>query len=186
MSTVTTARPVLVELDARFWAGRLDRVAKWLGNVVMTQSTFRRMARDTTEKISEPHIKEYLRDITEIAGRHEAAIGDLYRVIDRKPPAARQLGAAVMSHVQQAMGRLVGKAGGAPGEEWNHLRQLLLVNLDSIGAFGTAEQLGLALGLNEMAERIFPIVREKEKHQLLIREYMLEMGPQAILYKGGI
>jgi hypothetical protein len=185
VSTVSTARPVLVELDEDFWTGRLDRVAKWLGNVVMTQSTFRRVARDTTEKISEPHIKEYLREITEVAERHESAIGELYRIIDRRPPAARQLGAAVMSRVQQAMGQLVGKAGGAPGDEWNHLRQLLLVNLDSIGAFATAEQLGLALGLNRFAESIFPIVREKEKHQLLIQEYMLEMGPQAILYKGG-
>jgi hypothetical protein len=186
MSTVSTVRPVLVELDEEFWSGRLDRVAKWLGNVAMTQSTFRRMAHDTTEKISEPHIKEYLGEIAEVAERHESAIEDLYRIIDRRPPAARQLGAAVMSHVQQAMGRLVGKAGGAPGDEWNHLRQLLLVNLDSIGAFATAEQLGLALGLNELAESIFPIVHEKEKHQLLIQEYLLEMGPQAILYKGGI
>lgn len=66
------------------------------------------------------------------------------------------------------------------------LRQLLLVNLDAIGAFATAQQLGPALGLNDFAESIFPIVWEKEKHQMLIQEYMLEMGPQAILYKGDI
>jgi hypothetical protein len=186
MSAVGTAGPVLVELDEEFWAGRLDRVAKWLGNVMMTQSTFHRMAGETAEKISEPHVKDYLTEITEVAEQHEAKIGDLYRIIDRDAPAARQLGAAVMARVQQVMGQLIGKAGGAPGDEWNHLRQLLLVNLDSIGAFATAEQLGLALGLNEFAETIFPIVREKEKHQLLIQEFMLEMGPQAILYRGGI
>ncbi|MCO5970797.1 hypothetical protein [Actinoallomurus soli] len=182
----STAGPVLVELDEEFWSGRLDRVATWLGNVVMTQSTFHRMAGDTAEKITEPHIREYLLEISEAAGEHEAAIGELYRIIDREPPTGRRFSAAVMARVQQAMGQLIGKAGGAPGDEWNHLRQLLLVNLDAIGAFATAQQLGLALGLNEFAESIFPIVREKEKHQLLIQEYMLEMGPQAILYKGDI
>lgn len=45
-----------------------------------------------------------------------------------------------------------------------------------------AEQLGYALGLPELAERCFQIVREKHTYQLLIEEYMLEVGAAAILY----
>ncbi|SEG94334.1 hypothetical protein SAMN04489712_14618 [Thermomonospora echinospora] len=186
MSTAGTSGPVLVELDEELWSDWRDRIAAWLGNVTMTQSTFRRMAGDTAEKISEPHIKRYLTEIAEEAGRHEQKIDDLYRIIGRQASGGRRLGAAAMSRVQQVMGQLVGKAGGAPRAEWNLLRQLLPVNLDSIGAFSTAQQLGLALGLHEFAESIFPIVRRKEEHQLLIMEFMLEMGPQAILYRGGV
>jgi hypothetical protein len=183
--TTNTTDIVLVELDEEFWAGRLDKVADWLGNVIMTQSTFRRLAESTVDDIEEPHIRAYLTDIVETARRHEEKIGDLYRIIGREPPRGRELGAAVMSKVQQAMGELVGRAGGAK-DGWNELRQLLLVNLDAIGAFATAQQLGLALGLNELAETIFPMVHEKEEHQLLIQEFVLEMATQAILYEGGI
>ena len=80
---------------------------------------------------------------------------------------------------------LVGWMGGA-ASPWGDLRQLLLANLDALGAFSIAEQLGYSLGLPAMAESCFAIGREKHTHQLLIMEYMLEMGPAAILYKAPV
>lgn len=176
---------VLVELDEEFWEGRLDKVAGWLGNVIMVQSAFRRLAEQTVSGLREPHIRAYLSDVTETAGRHERQVADLYGMIGREPPAHRDLAGAVLSTVERLMGELVGKAGGA-ADGWRPLRQLLLANLDAIGAFGTAQQLGLALGLNDLAETVFPIVRKKEEHQLLIQEFVLEMATQALLYEGGV
>ncbi|ETK33429.1 hypothetical protein [Microbispora sp. ATCC PTA-5024] len=176
---------VLVELDEEYWAGRLDKVAAWLGTVALTQSTFRRLAESAVDAVEEPHIRAYLSDVAETARRHERRVEDLYRVIGREPGRSRELGAAALSKVQQALGEVLGRAGGAK-DGWNTLRQLLPVNLDAIGAFATVEQLGLALGLNHLAEAVFPIVREKETHQLLIQEFVLEMATQAILYEGGL
>lgn len=83
--------------------------------------------------------------------------------------------------MREVAGDVVGFAGGARGN-WTDLRQLLLVSQDALGAFAIVEQLGYALGLSELAEPAFRIVAEKTKDQLLIQEYMLEMGPIAILY----
>ena len=75
--------------------------------------------------------------------------------------------------------------GGASGA-WRDIHQLLLVNLNAIGAFATAEQIGLTLGLPEIVDITFPIIQEKQTHQLILQEYMLEMAPLSILYDSSI
>jgi hypothetical protein len=55
-----------------------------------------------------------------------------------------------------------------------------------MGAFAVVEQLGLAIGNKEMANLAFFVVQEKTMHQLLLQEYMLEMAPNAVLYKKSI
>jgi hypothetical protein len=73
-------------------------------------------------------------------------------------------------------------AGGMAGGV-RDIRQLLLANLEAIGAFGLAEQLGLALAIEQLADAAWEVVHEKTRDQLILQEYLLEMGPVAILYK---
>ncbi len=182
MATATLSEPLLLELDGQTWKNYLDNTASWLGNLLMTQSAFRKMAEDTVEKIHEPHIKQYIREIADKAREHERRVEDLYRVIGRDPSGTRKAGDSLLNKASQMAADLVGWAGGAAGG-WKDLRELLLANLDAIGAFSIAEQVGFALGLHEITDITFPIIHEKTEHQLLLMEYMLEMGPVAILYK---
>jgi hypothetical protein len=185
MSLSHNSKPILLELDEQTWKDWLDRAETWFGNVLMLQATFRQLTEDTLDKVHEPHIRAYLSDMLEVAKQHEQKAEELYRVIGRDPSHARQLGGTLMSKVSQVVADVQGIAGGAVGG-WRDLRQLLLSNLDSMGAFAIAEQLGLALAIPQIVEIAFPIVQEKSTHQLLLQEYMLEMGPVSILYHAPI
>ncbi|GAA0393480.1 hypothetical protein GCM10009530_51070 [Microbispora corallina] len=68
-----TESVVLVELDEEYWAGRLDKVAAWLGNVALTQSTFRRLAESAVDAVEEPHIRAF--DGQELPERVQQALG---------------------------------------------------------------------------------------------------------------
>ena len=185
MNVSNSSMPILLDLDEQTWKDSLDRVETCLGNVLMIQTNLRQLIEDTVDKVHEPHIRAYLADILEKAKQHEQQAEELYRVIGRDPSKARKLGGTVMSKVNQVVADIQGVAGGAVGA-WRDIRQLLLANLDSLGAFAIAEQLGLALGLPEIVDITFPIVQEKSTHQLLLQEYMLEMAPVSILYKASI
>lgn len=181
MALATAIEPIFLDLDDKTWDQQINRVESWLGNVLLMQEELRKFAADTAAKIKEPHIKKYLEDIAERAQGHEDQARQFFRVIGRKPSGGRTLAGKVLTKVREAAGDVVGWAGGARGN-WIDLRQLLLVSQDALGAFAIVEQLGYALGVHELAEPAFRIVAEKMKDQLLIQEYMLEMGPIAILF----
>ncbi|MDQ4043987.1 MAG: hypothetical protein M3173_00860 [Chloroflexota bacterium] len=177
-----TTEPILVELGEDRWAALIDSVEAWLRNVRLAQSSFRHLAQDTAGKIDDPRLKEQMERIAETAKRHEEQVDALYALIERKPPGRTGMLGEAAAKGRQALGNVLGITGGAPGA-WPDLRQMLLSNLNAIGAFGAVEQLGLTLGLPELAEVAFTIVREKSTDQLVIEEFMLELAPQAILYE---
>lgn len=184
-ATDTVARPILVELDEDTWKTQIDRVESWLGNVLMVQSTFRQLAEDTADKVKEPHFKEYLGEIAKTARRHEQMAEELYRTIGRRPSTTRRLGGSALSKVRQGLADILAYSGGAAGA-WGDIRQMLLVNLDAIGAFGTAEQLGLALGIPAIEDITFQVINEKAAQQMVLQELLLEMAAQSILYKATV
>jgi hypothetical protein len=181
MTVATMTEPLLLELDDKTWGQFLDRSATWLGNVQTTQAKFRALAEATADKVGEPHVKQYLHEIADKAREHERSVEELYPLIGRGPAPGRSVLGSVLSKGSELAADLIGWMGGA-ASPWGDLRQLLLANQDALGAFAIAEQLGYALGLPELAERCFRIVREKHTHQLLIEEYMLEVGAAALLY----
>ncbi len=181
MAVVTASEPILLDLDEKTWGEQLDRAESWLGDVLLAQEKFRKFAEDTADKIKEPHIKQYLAEIVGRAKRHEEEARSLFRAIGREPSGGRSLAGSAAAKVGEAVAGVVGLAGGARGN-WKDLRQLLLESMDALGAFAVAEQLGYALGLPGLAEPAFRVVAEKTKDQLLIQEYVLEMGPVSILY----
>ena len=180
MATETATEPILLELDEATWGEQLDRAASWLGNTLMTQEKFRKFAEDTAARMREPHIKKYLEDIVERARAHEELARGLTRAIGREPSSGRSLAGAALAKGAELVADVVGLGGGARGN-WKDLRQLLIESQDALGAFAIVEQLGYALGLPELADPAFRAIAEKTKDQLLILEYMLEMGPAAIL-----
>src|SRR2546421_127547 len=134
MSRLPNSEPILLELDEQTWKEWLDRTENWFGNVLMIQATFRQLAEDTLDKVHEPHIRAYLTDLLETAKQHEQKAEELYRVIGRDPSHARKLGGTLLSKASQVVADVQGIAGGAVGG-WRDLRQLLLTNLDALGAF---------------------------------------------------
>jgi hypothetical protein len=72
--------------------------------------------------------------------------------------------------------------GGAIGS-WQNIHHLLTLNQQAMGAFAVCEQLGLSLGIKEIAAIGFSITHEKTMHQLVLQEYMLEMASISILYR---
>lgn len=178
---MTTTQPVLLELDAKSWDTFLDNAAKWFDNLVLVQAGYRKLLEDTIEKINEFHIKAYLTEILERARQHEAQIDGLYKIVNRDPSKIRKTLGTVIGKADQLLGDLMAATGGLKGP-WQDLHQLFLSNANTMGAFAVAEQLGLALGLPEIIDITFPIVREKSTDQLLLQEFVLEMAGVAILY----
>jgi len=184
-STIQAPNPIFLELDETTWNLFLDRAESWMGNVLMLQRKFREQAEATADTVHEPHIKTYLSSIAETAKEHERKVDGLYGVIGREPSSARKLGGTLMSKGSEALAELEGFMGGAVGA-WKDIRMLLIANLDSMGAFAVAEQLGLALGMPNIVDITFPIVHEKSTQHLLLQEYMLDMASVSILYKASI
>lgn len=181
MATETATAPMLLDLDTATWDRQMDRAATWLNETLMAQEKFRKFAEDTAAKIHEPHIKKYLQDITVRARAHEELVRGLLRSIGQVHSRGRTLAGSMLARGAELVADVVGMAGGARGN-WKDLRQLLIESQDALGAFAIVEQLGYALGLPELADPAFRVIAEKTKDQLLIQEYMLEMGPVAILY----
>lgn len=75
--------------------------------------------------------------------------------------------------------------GGAQGD-WQLLHQLLLTNMNTLGAFAVTEQFGLLLGLPEITNITLPVVHQKQTDQLVIKEYMLERASISIIYQQNI
>ncbi len=177
----TMSEPILLELGPESWEQFTDRIASWLRNVQLAQSSFRQLAEDTAAKIQDPRVKEMIQRIAHSAKEHEQKVDELYALIGREPANVTALLGEAMAKGRQALGDVLGMMGGAPGA-WHDLRQMLLANLNAIGAFGAVEQLGLTLGLPELAQVAFSVVRDKSTEQLVLEEFMLELAPQSILY----
>ncbi len=176
-----TGPPLILDLGEEPWQRQLDGVERWLGNVLLVQASFRKLAEDTAEKIHEPHIREYLGDLAARAREQERSAEELFEVIGRTPSKARKFAGSLMATARRAVADLQGALGGAEGG-WRDLHQLLLADVNAMGAFAVAEQLGLALGLPRVVEITFPIVQELSTAQLLLQELLLEMAPPALLY----
>ena len=181
MAFTNIPEPILIELDQETREDQLDSAESWLNNVLLTQATFRQLAEDTLDKVHEPHVREYLTSILETAQEHEQKAKELYRVIGREPSTAREVGGTLVAKAREAMGDLMGIAGGAAGG-WRDLHQLFLASLNAMSAFATAEQLGLALGIPEIVEITSSVTSEKFAHHRLLQEVILDMAPVAILY----
>ncbi|MGC9665316.1 hypothetical protein ACNTMW_02035 [Planosporangium sp. 12N6] len=182
-------RPLLVEVDEATIAAHLDRVTPWLVTTRALQSAYRKALEDTADEVGEPHIRGWLREIAGPAREHEAAVDDLYRAFGHQPPAPDLVGRAgslvssVLGTARELVGEVQGRVAGARGRAWRQMRMLLLANLDATSGFAVAEQLGIALGRPAVVDIAFPIVADKTRHQLLIRECFLEMAANAILYQ---
>ncbi|MEH0821453.1 MULTISPECIES: hypothetical protein [unclassified Micromonospora] len=182
--------PLLVEVDDATVHAHLDRVRPWLVTTRTLQSAYRKTLQETADQVSEPHIRAWLHEIAAPAERHEAAVADLHRAFGHEPESAGgtaggmvPLVATVLGAARELVGEAQGLAAGARGRAWRHMRMLLLSNLDAMSGFAVAEQLGLALARPAVVDITFPIVAEKSRHQLLIRECFLEMAANAILYR---
>jgi hypothetical protein len=175
--------PIVVELDDAGWKEKVDRAETWFGNVLTVQGAFRRLVHDTRDKVQEPHIRDYLGEILNKAMEHEQQAEELFGMIGRKAPtASRELGGVLVSGAHKALGKIEGTAGGAT-DAWQDLRQLILLNIDSMGAFAAAEQIGFALAMPEVSKITFDIENEKMKHHLIMQELLLETAAISILFK---
>ncbi|MCM0674556.1 hypothetical protein NCC78_07635 [Micromonospora phytophila] len=181
-------RPLLVELDHDTVTAHLDHVLPWLVTTRTLQSAYRKILEDTADEVGEPHIRAWLHEIAAPARQHEEAVADLYRAFGHQPPTATSsrvtpVVATVLGAARELAGEAQGLVAGARGRAWRHLRMLMLSNLDAISGFAVAEQLALALGRPAVVDITVPIVADKTRHQLLIRECFLEMASNAILYR---
>ncbi len=180
MSQTESFSPILLELDSDKWSDFLDRCENWFDNVATVQAGFRKLAEDTRKKVNEPHIQKFLEEVIDTAKRHEEAVAELFRMIGRKP-ANHKIAGTVIAKMRELTGDLLDATGGA-ASGWRDMHQLYLASQNAISAFGAAEQLGYALGLNDVTDLTFAVVNEKTTQHLLIQELLLEMAAVAILY----
>lgn len=182
MYNTTQTMPILIELDNETRSKQLDRAAIWFNNVLLTQASYRKLVSDTVEKIDEPHIKQYLAEIAMRAETHEEIIrGKLFSAIDREPTDVRSLLGTMAGKAREALGDMIALTGGARGP-WQDLHQLYLSNYNCLGAIAVTEQLGLALGIPQVAHITFHMIADKSTDQLLLQECVLEMCSMSILY----
>ncbi len=182
MTAENNTQPILIELDEKSWDDFLDNASLWFDNLLVVQSSYRKLLEDTIDKINEFHIKAYLGEILERAKIHEAKIDELYKIINRDSSKVRKALGSVIGKADQVLGDLMAVTSGLKGP-WQDLHQLYLSNTNVMGAFAVAEQIGLALGLPEIIDITQPIVIQKSTDQLLLQEFVLEMCGISILYK---
>lgn len=174
--------PFVLNLAPETWDEHIDRASTWLANVVTTQAAFRNALEIAVPKIQEPNIRQFLSEILDRARQHEEVAHRLPRVLGRDAAdGARGVTGIVMDVARKALDTVEGLAGGAKGN-WKDLHHLLLLNLDAMGAFAIAEQLGLALAHHELRELAWAVEAEKSTDQLILQELMLEMAAVSILY----
>lgn len=173
---------VLVELDETNWNQFLDRAALWFDNLTLVQSAYRKLLEDTIEKVAEFHIRAYLSDMAERASAHEAKIDELYRLVNRESSTIRQGLGTLLGKADQVIGDLMAVSSGIAGP-WQDLHQLYLSCTNTLSAFGVTEQIGLALGIPEIIDIVFPIQLDKAMDQRILQEFALEMAGIAILYR---
>lgn len=181
-STTTHQGPYLLNLHGETWDEHLDRAAIWLASVITVQTAFRQALEIAAPKVEEPNICLYLSEMLERARRHEEVAHRLPRVIGREAAdGTRGLAGRAVDVARKTLDTVEGIAGGAKGN-WKDLHHLLMLNVDSMGAFAIAEQLGLALGHHELRDLAFAVEAEKSTDQLILKELMLEMAAVSILY----
>ena len=175
--------PVLIELDATFWDGQLDRAETFLGTVVIMQESFCKMVDDVLAKVSQPQYHFFLQLISAEAHRHNARIKDFYGFIGREPAHGRAITGLLAAKGRQALADIEGFLSGTTSP-WRDLRQLWMSSHGAEGAFGVVEQLGYALGNKALGDLAFTLVNEKHRSTLVIQEIVLEMAASAVLYDG--
>ncbi|HEV7898510.1 MAG TPA: hypothetical protein VGP31_11770 [Planosporangium sp.] len=176
-------RPLVVEVEERTWREYVDRSAEWLETATLLQATFRKMLEDTVDDVDEPHIRGSLDEVLDAARRHEGLISELYVAFsrDRLPPG--QARASMLARTRDVVAHVEGLAAGAPPGTWRKLRELALTNVDSTTGFAVVEQLGLAMGLPAVVDLVQPVIHEKTRHQMVLRECLLETATAAVLYR---
>ncbi|MDD9207928.1 hypothetical protein PU560_15840 [Georgenia sp. 10Sc9-8] len=176
--------PVLLEVRTGAWEQMRGRVTPWLATTALLQATFRRLSEHVASSVDEPHIRDYIDEVARTARAHDAVVAELYPAFGlgraRRPVRAR--GAVLLSAGRQVAAHLTGGFAGAHGPSWRLMRELMRSNLDAISGFAVTQQLGLALGNPLAVDLVFPVLQQKQKHQLLLQEYLLEMGANAVLY----
>lgn len=96
----------------------------------------------------------------EYAKKHETEAEKLFEVIDRKPSSVRVLLGELSGKSTELWADIIALTGGAKGP-WQDVQQLYISNLNSMSAFAVAEQLGLALGILEILDITFPVIKPK-------------------------
>ncbi len=175
--------PIAIELDAETWKEYLDRTAHWFGNVQMIQTAHRELAEDTLGKIHETHLRRLLEGVVERAKVHEQEVEKLYRIIGRKPSGTRAAGGVVWAKFREATADLMSGLGGGAAGGWKDMHQLFISSLNSISAWGAAQELAFALGNREIVEVTFPVINEKFAQHRMLQELLMETATLAILYR---
>lgn len=176
-----TNNAILIEMDDKSWDFFSDNGAKWLDNLLLMQSSYRKLLEDTLDKVKELHIKAYLSDMHERAKQHEEKIEALYKIINRDSSVVRKTLGTVLGKMREVLGDAIAFTGGVAGP-WQDLQQLYLSNTNTMGAFAVVEQIGLAMGVPEIADIAIPIEMDLAADHLLLQELVLEMAGVAIMY----
>ncbi|QDP41873.1 hypothetical protein [Radiobacillus deserti] len=176
----------LIELGSTYREEQLDRVERWLGNTIAIQIALMDITNKALKEIKEPHIHEALSKMEKSNQRHQDHAESLYKIISKEYTKQRnQLMGKGTALLEQGLFSFQDLMGGAVGS-WKYMHQLVSLNQQVMGAFAILEQLGLALGMKDFVDTVFKIVHEKQMHQLMLQEYMLEMASISILYKNTV
>ena len=176
-----TTDTILIEMDEKSWDSFLDCAAKWFDNLLIMQSSYRKLLGDTADKVTELHIHAYLSEMHDRAKLHEDKIEELYRIIGRDSSAIRKTLGTVLGKAREVLGDVIAFTGGVKGP-WQDLQQLYLSNTNSMGAFAVVEQIGLSMGVPEISDIAIPIEMELAADHLILQELVLEMAGVAIMY----
>jgi len=177
-----TTNAILIELDDKSWDSFLDSAAKWFDNLLLVQSSYRKLLADTADKVTELHIKAYLSEMHDREKLHEDKIEELYKIVNRDSSVVRKTLGTVLGKAREVLGDVIAFTGGVKGP-WQDLHQLFLSNTNTMSAFGVVEQIGLAMGVPEISDIAIPIEMELAADRLILQELALEMAGVAIMYK---
>ncbi len=176
-----TKGTILIELDDKSWSDFRDSAAKWFDNLLLVQSSYQKLLEDTVEKVTEMHIKAYLSEMHERAKQHEEKIEELYKIIDRDSSVIRKTLGTVLGKARQVLADAIALTGGVAGP-WQDMQQLYLANTNTMSAFAVVEQIGLAMGIEEITNIAIPIEMDLATDHLILQELVLEMAGVAIMY----
>jgi hypothetical protein len=176
-----TTNAILIELDDKSWDSFLDSAAKWFDNLLLVQSSYKKLLADTAEKVTELHIKAYLTEMHDREKLHEGKIEELYKIVNRDSSVVRKTLGTVLGKAREVLGDVIAFTGGVKGP-WQDLHQLFLSNTNTMSAFAVVEQIGLSIGVPEIVDIAIPIEMDLAADHLILQELTLEMAGVAIMY----
>lgn len=162
-----------------------ERAAGWFETVYMAAVATRAMAEDAAGDAHTPELRALLERVRDDARRHEQAAVALLAAVGREPARTRELGGVLTAKGGEALNWLYALSDGIIGT-WRSVHMLYVNACNSRQAFVVAQRLARAIGEEQAAAGLAPVIEEQNALVATLLETIASTAPRAMLERAPI